>query len=64
MINVKPSARPSIYKVLETMIRIDKEPPHDELYSKAIDMLKDVKYRSKDAQSAVAQLKKSIENAE
>ena len=62
MIHKKACARPSIYKVLETLCKIESE-PHNELYSKAIKMLMDVKNSSKDikdAQSAVAQLKKLI----
>ena len=62
MIHKKASVRPSIYKVLETLCKIESE-PHNELYTKAIKMLMDVKNSSKDikdAQSAVVQLKKLI----
>jgi hypothetical protein len=62
MIHKKASARPSIYKVLETLCKIESE-AHIELYTKAIKMLMDVKNSSKDikdAQSAVAQLEKLI----
>ena len=62
MIHKKASVRPSIYKVLETLCKIESE-PHNELYSKAIKMLMNVKLLSKDikdAQSAVVQLKKLI----
>ena len=65
MIKKTASARPSIYKVLETLCKMDSEPHnHNALYTKAIDMLMGVKPRSKDfkdAQSAVVQLKKLIE---
>ena len=62
MIHKKASVRPSIYKVLEKLSKIESE-AHNELYSKVIDMLKSVGYRSKDikdAQSAVSQLEKLI----
>ena len=64
MIHKKAFKRPSIYNVLETLCKMDSEPHnHNELYTKAIDMLMGVKPRSKvfkDAQSAIAQLKKLI----
>ena len=62
MIHKKASARPSIYKVLETLCKIESE-PHNELYSKAMKMLRKVIYLE-DAQSAVAQLKKLIVDKE
>ena len=58
MIHKEASVRPSIYKVLETLCKIESE-THNELYTEAIKMLRKVLYLE-DAQSTVIQLKKLI----
>ena len=63
MVSMKPEDRPSIYKVLESLCKMDSE-GDNELYLNAIDMLMGVKLLSKDfkdGQSAVVQLEKLIE---